>query len=382
MPITLFQKDPFTEAELQSDASSYNATYYNVRRPFLGIDVKDPRFAFISLYQDLGDGNRAQVISLIDSSAPGGFSDANHNFILQTVTESRQEKVQIVETFGDHFAFFYGQKPIVLGVRGILFNADNFNWKNEFLANYERFLRGTKCVENKTRVFLGWDDVLAQGYLLNVSITYDKDMPNVVPFSFNMLLAKPPLDLSNASAPLDSPNPGSEKPYQYRSYEFAEADRAANDAIESATDIRPPDLSPEQLYPEYTVGGAVSAGRVLKSDLVTFGTDGQPVIVSGANGNAAATTDGGGERTAFWVNGTNAATKQWRDKDEALLALNASLTAQQTGSDPVTTVLALRRDASSFQLGSRDAALETILQSLGTGVANSAAVVPDAPDVE
>lgn len=372
----LIEKDPFTQAEQQIEEAGPFGHNFNVRRPLLGMTVKDPRFAYISLYQDLGEGSQAQAISLIDSSAPGGYSNANHNFILRSVVEQRSEKAQIVETFGDHFVFFYGQKPIVLQVSGVLFNTDDFNWKNEFLANYDRFLRGTRCVENKTRVFLGWDDVLAQGYLLNIGISMNDEMPNVVPFNFTFLLSKPPVDLSNAAAPLDNPNPASDRPYQYRSYALAESNNAVNETLREAADISIADQ-----YPEYVNSEVGGYEQVKKSDLVTIGVDGRAVVVSGSNENVPGDQESP-NGSAYWVTGPNPRSKQWRSRDEALFALNATLTAQQTGADPVTTVQALRRDAASFQLARRDAAALTILRSLGTGVANSAAVVPDAPDVE
>jgi hypothetical protein len=358
MPVILIQKDPFTEAEQQIEDEGLYANNFNIRRPLLGMNVKQPRFAFLSLYQDLGDGSQAQAVSIVDSSAPGGYSNANHNFILQSVSETRTEKAQIVETFGDHFVFFYGQKPIILQVRGILFNTEDFNWKNEFLGNYSRFLRGTKCVENKTRVFLGYDDVLAQGYMLNVAVAHDKDMPNVVPVSFSLLLAKPPLDLSNAMAPLDSPNPGAEQPYQYRTY----------DGVENA-------------YPEYITADLDAYQELQKSDLVSIGVDGKAYVVSGASDEVPGSQEAP-EGSAYWVSGTNPGRKQWKDASEALLSLNALLTSQQTGDDVVSVIQQLRRTPEAFQLGSRDDAVLTLLQSLGTGVSNSAAVVADAPILE
>lgn len=354
----MIQKDPFTEAEQQIEEEGLYADNFNIRRPFLGLDVKEPRFAFVSLYQDLGDGSQSQAISIVDSSAPGGYSNANHNFILQSVRETRTEKTQVVETFGDHFVFFYGQKPIVLQVSGLLFNTENFNWKNEFLGNYSRFLRGTKCVENKTRVFLGWDDVLAQGYMVNVSVSYDKEMPNLVPVSFSLLLSKPPLDLSNAMAPLDAPNPGADTPYQYRTYE-----------------------GDENAYPEYVTADLDGYQELRKSDLVTLGVDGQPYVVSGSSGEVPGSQEAQ-QGSAYWVSGTNPGRKQWKDESEALLSLNALLTSQQTGDDVVSVIQQLRRTPEAFQLGKRDDAVLTLLKALRTGVSNAAAVVPDAPSAE
>lgn len=200
MAIVLIERDPFVARErgIGNKTDQQN----NIRRPFQGIQVKEPRFAFISVYQDPGVGGGSLIpISLKDSSAPAGWSNANHNFYLTDVTESRQEKMQVIETFGDHYTFFYGEKPIVLQCSGMLMNTQDFNWKNEWWYNYNNFLRGTKAVEHRSRVFLGFDDVLVEGYIMNCSAQYSKDQPYLAPFSFSILLAKPPLDLTDAAAP-------------------------------------------------------------------------------------------------------------------------------------------------------------------------------------
>jgi hypothetical protein len=219
--VLLLEKDPFQSGESAALGDAFLGRIENVdvRRPLGGIQVKEPRFAYVSLYQDVVNENALQVVSLLDSSAAGGFSSANHNFILQGVTESRQEKVQVMETFGDDFVFFYGQKPVTLVVQGVLFNTKDFNWKNEFLANYDRFLRGTKCVENRTRVFLGWDDVLAQGYILDLQVSQTSQDPNVVSFAFTMLLSQPPTDLSSSWDALDAPDLEADRPPLWRATE-------------------------------------------------------------------------------------------------------------------------------------------------------------------
>jgi hypothetical protein len=365
MGVILLEKDPFVEIEQTFQDDPYT-NEFNVRRPIYGMSIKEPSFAYISLYQDLGEENGAQVVSVIDSSAPGGFSDATHNFILQGVSETRQEKVQIVETFGDHFTFFYGQKPTVLQVRGMLFNSADFNWKNEFLANYDRLLRGTKCVENRTRVFLGWDDVVAQGYMLNVQIQYDKDLPLVVPFSFSLLLTKPPLDLSDAAAALDSPNPNTVEPTTYRSFAPATVLAAGDDGTI--------DVTSTAFFPEYLTD-------LKQSDLIAFDpANGEAKVVSGTSGDGTDATNSIG--SSPWISGTDPGQKMWNDESEALLLLNTLLAQQQTGADRTTTILAFKKDPAAFQLSKRDAATTAVLQSLGRGVAHSSAGVSDAPDVE
>jgi hypothetical protein len=191
VPVLLLEKDPFLKA-LDGPSEALPFTEVNVRRPLEGVIRKNTRHAFLSVYSQ--SGGQFKATQLINSSAPtsgleaGGVATATHNFITQSITHSQQEKVQIVETFGDSYAFFYGSKPSVLQVQGILINTPDFNWKNEWLQNYERYLRGTKCVETRSRVYLGFDDVLINGYILNTSIAYASDNPAITPFNFAMLI--------------------------------------------------------------------------------------------------------------------------------------------------------------------------------------------------
>jgi len=368
MPVILQEKDLFTnlEGRLQEDYGHGFTHNRNVRRPLWGLRVKDPQFAWLSVFQDIGDGNPSQPVSIIDSSSPGGYTSeqGTHNFILQSVTESRQEKVQIIETFGDHFAFFYGQKPIILQVRGMLFNSRDFNWKNEFLANYDRFLRGTKCVENKSRVFLGWDDAIAQGYLLNVQVNYDKDMPVVVPFAFSMLLAKPPLDLSMATSAVDAPDPNDPAPSQFRT-------------LGQSIEFLPGKVS-NQWLPEYMID---NVGDTLhEQKFYRYDVDGTVEELSGSNGHTSESADS--PNTADWISGRQRTNKQYFEQEKALLQTLLNTAQDQSGGDRVTVTQAFRSDPAAFPLANRNDATLRVAGSLTNGVANTAAVIPDAPDVE
>lgn len=112
----------------------------------------------------------------------------NTKFFLEGVQESREEKFQVVDTFGEWVAFFFGRKPEVYTYTGTLLNAKNHNWKNEFQQNYDEFLRGSQAVKNRATVFLQYDDVLVEGYILNATTQMSGDMNNSVPFSFSVLV--------------------------------------------------------------------------------------------------------------------------------------------------------------------------------------------------
>ena len=343
MAVILMEKDPFVEAmESASDDVAFGVG--NVRRPLDGILRKPDRSAFLSIYRM--DGSQFQHISLLDSSAPSavegqGYSEATHNFSLNSITQSRQEKVQIVETFGPFAAFFYGEKPIVLQCQGVLINTADFNWKNEWLQNYDRYLRGTKCVEYKARVYLGFDDVLVQGFILATTVSMNAENPYACPFNFSMLLTA------------------------YK--DLSEGDSSGY--VISGNQARTADGSN---FPEYLVDKVSSTYQYV--DMAT----GELKTQSG-DSNAPESTDS--SRTASWT-GDSSGMTLWRDPGSSLSAIDTELAVQQTdGADKVTAQIQRRASPSSFPMASRDDNSETLGNSLSSGVANCACIIDDHPSV-
>lgn len=200
-----------TFIELQVDAFSgilesfkdvRNLDFENVRRPFRGIEIKEDTYAIIKVIRSNG-----QELPLTDAGAKNGPSSGyldpksgkqvnpsegstfNYsNFIAQRIIDARAEKQQILETFGEPFIFFFGEKPRILNVQGMLINSMDFNWKNEFWKNYESHLRGTKLVEQNARMYLHFDDQIVEGYILNAQASHDSMLPYQVPFNFTMFV--------------------------------------------------------------------------------------------------------------------------------------------------------------------------------------------------
>ena len=112
----------------------------------------------------------------------------NTKFFLEQIQENREEKVQVIDTFGEWIAFFFGRKPEVYSYSGTLLNTNNHDWKNEFQQNYDDFLRGTQADKIRATVFLQYDNGLVEGYVLNTSIQQTAVADNSVPFSFNLLV--------------------------------------------------------------------------------------------------------------------------------------------------------------------------------------------------
>lgn len=110
------------------------------------------------------------------------------NFILQAIGESDSEKNQIIDNFGKPQIFMFGRRPRVYMYSGMLWNNDSNNWKGEFKALYDRYLRGTKCTENGVKILLTFDRSVRMGYVLNLSVSQVADSEMAVPMNFTMFI--------------------------------------------------------------------------------------------------------------------------------------------------------------------------------------------------
>lgn len=208
------------QAGLASDPKTANARLANVRRPTRGIQIKNDTYATLKVIRGNGE-----EIKLVDAGSRTGEKDGDKsvssvysNFLIQNVTEERMEKQQVVETFGEAYIFFFGERPRVLNVQGVLINSFDFNWEAEWWHNYENFLRGTKCVEQDARVYLQYDETLVSGYILSTNSGKSAQEKNHVPFMFQMFVT----DYTNVSKIGSSdPNQSGLEPYDGASYGYA-----------------------------------------------------------------------------------------------------------------------------------------------------------------
>lgn len=152
------------------------------------IDEKANQPATIRLIRRL----RPEELAAVKSSEPQmpweNLIPPNTKFFLEQVQENREEKVQIIDTFGQWIAFFFGARPEVYNYSGTLLNTSNHDWKNEFQENYQHFLRGSQAVQNQATMLLQYDDVLVEGYMLNCSVSMQGAADKAAPFSFNLLV--------------------------------------------------------------------------------------------------------------------------------------------------------------------------------------------------
>jgi len=111
-------------------------------------------------------------------------------FILESVQESESERSQVVETFGEFFAFFYGKRPSTYTFTGTLLNTRNVNWLSDWMFYYENFLRGTKAVEQNARIILTYQGRQIEGFIMNTSNSTQAATDRGVQMNFQVLVTK------------------------------------------------------------------------------------------------------------------------------------------------------------------------------------------------
>lgn len=188
-----FNKVFASVSQVQKQRDTFDSTvsdqriglYHSVRRPARGIQIKDDTYATLQVRQANGI-----AIPLFDAASPTntGKGIRNSNFMIQSLSEQRVEKQQIVLTFGAPYIFFFGEQPRIISVTGILLDTEDFNWRAEWWENYDLYLRGTQNVRNRTRVYLSWNDIVVEGYIMQASASEDASNRNLVQFQFQMFL--------------------------------------------------------------------------------------------------------------------------------------------------------------------------------------------------
>lgn len=175
-------------------------------RSYRGVEPKGDNFSSLRIISGLTE--RDPKTGAQQRRAGGFLVFGTDQFVLQSAQETDTERVQLVETFGEPVAFFFGRRPRVFNYSGFLYNsgktktlvesaeqfgrakvANSMLWRDNFKIAYELFLRGTRCVQFKARAYLTYDRTVREGFLLNASMQQDV-RPNMVSFSFSMFVMR------------------------------------------------------------------------------------------------------------------------------------------------------------------------------------------------
>jgi hypothetical protein len=124
------------------------------------------------------------------SSVETDLIPAYTKFLLQNVNEAHVERSQVVETFGQFYAFFFGERPSTYTYSGTLINSKNANWVADWQFFYENYLRGTRAAEQKAVVLLTYGGRQVEGFIMNTSSTTNAMTEEGVQFQFQLLVTR------------------------------------------------------------------------------------------------------------------------------------------------------------------------------------------------
>jgi hypothetical protein len=99
-----------------------------------------------------------------------------------------REKYQIEETSGMPELSVYGQVQKIYTFTGTLIDTVDLSWREEFVALYENYMRGTKCVEKGLVVLISYGNTLLRGYMLDFAPKDTAQGEGVTQFSFNFFV--------------------------------------------------------------------------------------------------------------------------------------------------------------------------------------------------
>lgn len=164
---------------------------------------------------------KGQAMTLLeDTEVPALLYIVDKNNIVKFMTNkfyltgaqlNRQEKAQIIETFGVPSFFFFGEKTKVYNFVGTLLETkstsektNKYLWASSFSDLYENELRGTKLAKNGYEALLTFKNVSLRGFVVNLNISYNSNEQMSTPFSFSMIVRKETFSGAASTADLKS----------------------------------------------------------------------------------------------------------------------------------------------------------------------------------
>jgi len=142
---------------------------------------------------DLGKSLPQGIPTLEKQAKSGNMSGAKffaifNNFSLIQVEESKDQIAKLHQNFGANWSlFFFGESPSMYTFSGVFIDSWNYPYYQEFMVMYDVALSGRKCVENKYKMKIIYDNKMIGGYLLRIRILNSAANPGQKTFVFNVI---------------------------------------------------------------------------------------------------------------------------------------------------------------------------------------------------
>ena len=125
---------------------------------------------------------------VINQAVNGAIGTGYNSFLLTDVNCSLDEKMQILETFGDsEVTYYFGRQPMMFNIGGILIDSVDNNWFIQWLEMYTHALRGTELAKNYELVTLVLPNMMVVGTITRMSWNQNSARDVDIPFQFTIM---------------------------------------------------------------------------------------------------------------------------------------------------------------------------------------------------
>lgn len=110
------------------------------------------------------------------------------SFLLTDVQCSLEEKLQIVEVFGDaEVTYYFGRQPIMFNFGGVLVDSVDNNWFVEWLEMYSHVMRGSQLARNYELLEIVLPNMAIVGTITRTSWSQNSARDVDIPFQFSFM---------------------------------------------------------------------------------------------------------------------------------------------------------------------------------------------------
>jgi len=132
---------------------------------------------------------RRAVFQNVDAYAqPGITKNKFKQFIVTQIQEPASERMQLIETSDEYQLLFFGEKPKVLSIAGILKNTKDNPWNTNMVFAWSEYMRGTKLAEAGNIMMLYIDGQLYYGYPFNFNRSKIAGSDFIVSFNMSFIV--------------------------------------------------------------------------------------------------------------------------------------------------------------------------------------------------
>jgi len=185
--------------EFQRDAEDLNTSKRMLGAAFAEFD-NDPAVivvrrlqnpsddSFPATYRVIGglDGN-TDMATVYPSSSPVVI--ASDRFIIQQVSEVDEERLGPMYTFAQPLVYGVGRAGRIFTYGGWLVdNLKDGSAQAQWMEMYDRWLRGSKCIQNKCFAEIYYRDKIRRGYIMHTNLTEDASQPSRAQFAFTIFV--------------------------------------------------------------------------------------------------------------------------------------------------------------------------------------------------